>query len=134
MATWFGNCPFGCLLCLFANLTSLTMNMPGVLVGMPGSVHLNHDPSPSFSLAVEETKLAKSWSEELPHLQKITLCYGYELNSGNFTYTDDSGNECDGRDAMLSKLESEDGVEWLNSLSSYSCLFSQLIWAMIWNR
>jgi hypothetical protein len=105
-------------LALFTNLISLSMDTPGVLVGMPASCNFNRDPPSGFSLSHEEVKLAQRWSQKLLHLQKIQLRYAYELYSGNFQYTDDSGDVLEGRDVVLSKVKSEEGLRWLNSCSS----------------
>jgi hypothetical protein len=100
---------------LFANLIFLTIDTPGVLVGMPASCYFERGPPPAFSLADEEIKLAQHWSLKLVRLQKIRLSYAYELHSGNFEYMGDSGDMLTGRDVMLLKVESEEGVRWLNS-------------------
>lgn len=104
-------------LALFANLICLTMDTPGVLVGMPASTYFNRRPPSTFSLAHEEIKLAQCWSLKLTWLQKIRLTYAYGLHSGNFEYMDDSGDVHEGRDVVLSKVESDEGVCWLNSFS-----------------
>ena len=103
------------LLVLFANLIFLTMDTPRVLVGMPASCYFQCGPPPAFSLADEEIKLAQLWSLKLMQLQKIRLNYAYELHSGNFEYMGDSGDMLTRRDVMLSKVESEESVHWLNS-------------------
>jgi hypothetical protein len=104
-------------LALFSNLNSLTLDTPGVLVGLPWSDDFGYNLRlgqssnypPSFSLDKEEVKLADKWSKKLAMVQNITLIYAYELYNRHFFVSE--GDE--GRHIILSKVENEEGIQWV---------------------
>jgi hypothetical protein len=91
-------------------MESLTVDTPGVLVGMPYGTQFTRVPVPSSFLDAKEIELATLWSQGLGTLQEITLIYGCELYSGNFV-------DHDGKEGRHSVLFKEVG-HWIQDSSS----------------